>query len=257
MVSCSVPPLQRTKLKELGMSMFCHYVHPIFSKNGDFPEVVKRRVAAKSLEQGFFRSRLPELTKEEVNYLRGTADMLGLNHYITNLAYKNKSAIFSTDGPSWRNDHEVITFQLDEWKIGDSNRTRLVPWGFYKMLNRIKADFGNPPIFVTENGFSSHGGLYDDDRVIYYKSYLHAMLDAIDDGVNVVAYSAWSLMDNFEWIQGFTERFGLYEVDFNSTLRIRTPRKSAYVYKEIVRTRYLDLSFEPDLAQPMMIDQGH
>ena len=70
-------------------------------------------------------------------------------------------------------------------------------------MKKIREDYGNPPVFVTENGFSTHGGLEDDDRVNYYRLYLDAMLDAIEEGSDVRVYTAWSLMDNFEWLHGY------------------------------------------------------
>ncbi|CAH2217568.1 jg15039, partial [Pararge aegeria aegeria] len=132
-----------------------------------------------------------------------------------------------------------------------------VPWGFRKLLNRIKDDYKNPPVFITENGVATHGGIMDDDRVQYYREYLGALLDALDDGCDVRGYTAWSLMDNFEWTSGYTESFGLYEVNFDSIYRTRSPRKSAYVYKEVLRSRQLDHHYEPDLTRPITIDPGH
>ena len=71
-------------------------------------------------------------------------------------------------------------------------------------MKKIREDYGNPPVFVTENGFSTRGGLEDDDRINYYRLYLDAMLDAIEEGSDIRVYTAWSLMDNFEWLYGYT-----------------------------------------------------
>lgn len=57
---------------------------------------------------------------------------------------------------------------------------------------------------ITENGFATFGGLDDDDRIKYYRNYLDALLDAIDEGSNIIGYTAWSLLDNFEWMYGYT-----------------------------------------------------
>ncbi|CAK1602810.1 unnamed protein product [Parnassius mnemosyne] len=232
------------------------YTHPVFSVTGDFPPAMKKKIAAKSAAQGYPRSRLPEFTSEEIEYIRGSSDYFGLNHYSTFLVYRNESVYGHYESPSFGDDLEALTYEKNEWKIGESEFTKYVPWGFYKLLTKIRRDYNNPPIYVTENGFATYGGLNDEDRVTYYKGYLNAMLDAIDDGSDVRGYTTWSLMDNFEWKQGYTERFGLYEVDYESPNRTRTPRKSAFVYKQIVRTRELDWHYEPDI-DVMTIDEGH
>uniref|UniRef100_A0A2A4JPS5 beta-glucosidase n=1 Tax=Heliothis virescens TaxID=7102 RepID=A0A2A4JPS5_HELVI len=232
------------------------YTHPIFSDAGDFPPVLKEKVAAKSAEQGLFRSRLPEFTPEEVEYIKGSSDFFGLNHYTTYLVYRNESVIGRYDVPSFYDDLGNIHYQPDTWDRGASGFLKVIPWGFYKLLTQIRNDYSNPPVIITENGFSSYGGLNDDDRISYIRLYLDALLDAIDEGSDIRAYTVWSIMDNFEWLQGYTERFGLYEVDYESPERTRTPRKSAFMYKEIVRRRALDWHYEPDTTV-MTIDEGH
>ncbi|KAJ8726563.1 hypothetical protein PYW07_001261 [Mythimna separata] len=232
------------------------WAHPIFSETGDFPKVFKERIAAKSAEQGFFRSRLPEFTPEEVEFVKGTSDFFGLNHYSTYLVYKNDSEVGRYEIPSFNDDRGNIHYQPDHWEHGASDFLKVVPWGFYKLLTKIRKDYNNPVVIITENGYSNHGGLDDDDRIAYQRKYQSAMLDAIDEGSNIAGYSVWSLMDNFEWMQGYTERFGLYEVDYESPERTRTPRKSAFVYKHTVRTRALDWHYDPGTTV-MTIDERH
>lgn len=92
-------------------------------------------------------------------------------------------------------------------------------------------------IYVTENGVSTKDTpeLSDDIRSKYYISYINEVLKAIRiDNVNVKGYTAWSLMDNFEWISGYTERFGLHYVNFSDPDRPRTPKESANTYARIV-----------------------
>ena len=70
----------------------------------------------------------------------------------------------------------------------------------------------------------------------YYKHYINQVLKAIVmDGVNVKGYYAWSLMDNFEWSMGYTEKFGLYRVNMSDSMRERTPKKSAIFYRRLVQ----------------------
>lgn len=232
------------------------YAYPIFSVKGNFPPIMIENIAQKSAAQGFPRSRLPEFTEEEVEYVRGTSDFFGLNHYSSSMVYRNASVYNKHPVPSYYDDIDIGEYMDPDWGYSVSPWLRVVPWGFYKLLKQIKEDYNNPLIFITENGFSTLTGLDDSERVAYFRTYLDAMLDAIDEGCDVRNYAAWSLMDNFEWMEGYVDRFGLYEVDFDSPERTRTPRKSAFVYKEIVRTRSLDHNYEPDTSV-MTIDNGH
>ncbi|CAH0748700.1 unnamed protein product [Diatraea saccharalis] len=231
------------------------YAYPIFSKSGGWHPLFQEIIAKKSAEQGFLRSRLPELSDEEIKYLQGTSDYFGLNHYSTYIIYRNQSV--STHAiPSREDDLNVMWFQPAEWWLDENDTVKSAPWGFRKLLQYIREQYDNPPVYVTENGCSSLASIDDDNRVSYYRGYLGAMLDAIAEGSDVRGYTAWSLMDNFEWRKGYTEKFGIYEVDFTSPERTRTPRKSAFVYKEILRSRTLDYNYEPDTTV-MTIDEGH
>lgn len=116
----------------------------------------------------------------------------------------------------------------------------------YKLLQWIRNEYDNPQVWITENGVSDLGGTRDVDRVEYFNSYLEAVLDAIEDGCNVMGYIAWSLMDSYEWKDGFTVRFGLYHVDFNSPNKTRTAKMSAKVYKNIIATNSLDWEYQPE-----------
>ncbi|XP_049880677.1 myrosinase 1-like [Pectinophora gossypiella] len=222
------------------------FAHPIFSKAGDFPEQVRRNVASKSAEQGFPRSRLPKLSTKDVATIKGTSDFFGVNTYTTKLAYRDASLDGMYAVPSYMDDMSAVLVKDPTWPQSQSSWLQEVPWGFTKVLKEIKKLYNNPPVYVTENGWSSDGGLLDDDRISYLRHYLGALLDAYSEGCDIRGYTAWSLMDNFEWKSGYTEKFGLYEVDFSSPDRTRTPRKSAFVYKEVIRSRKMDPNYEPN-----------
>ncbi|PNF16841.1 Myrosinase 1 [Cryptotermes secundus] len=213
------------------------YAHPIFSQEGDYPKLVKDRIAQKSLDEGFFRSRLPKFTKEQISHIRGTFDFFGLNHYTTSLTTVGNT---ENQGPSLEADVWAQRLFDRSWKeTGDPSR-KVVPWGFRKLLNWIKNEYNNPPVFITENGVSDPTEFNDTLRIHYYTHYLNEMLNAMfQDGCNVIGYAAWSLIDNFEWNSGYTQRFGLFHVNFTDPERTRTAKESSRVYAEIIRTRQI------------------
>ncbi|RZC38804.1 Glyco hydro 1 domain containing protein [Asbolus verrucosus] len=185
--------------------------------------------------EGFLKSRLPEFTPEEIDYIKGTHDFLALNTYTTNLA---KNQDFDIGYPSWDSDSGVSKYVNESWDGAASFWLKVVPWGMRKLLNWVDQTYDHPEIFITENGFSDRGELEDQKRIDYYAEYLSNILQAIhEDGVNVTGYTAWSLMDNFEWNMAYTERFGFYYVDFDSPNRTRTIKKSAEYYKNVIATK--------------------
>ncbi|XP_049939072.1 myrosinase 1-like [Schistocerca serialis cubense] len=199
------------------------YAHPIYTEDGDYPAVVRQRVDANSAAEGRPRSRLPTFTQEEIAYIRGSADFFGLNTYVTSFITSGETGI----SPSKSRDSGVITVGGGQY-----------PWGFRNLLNWIVNEYPGYPIFVTENGLGNNGGLNDTDRINYFTSYLTALLQAVHiDGVPVIGYTAWSLMDNLEWNEGFTVKYGLYQVDFDSPNRTRTPKASAGVISQIYESR--------------------
>jgi beta-glucosidase len=94
-------------------------------------------------------------------------------------------------------------------------------------------------IYITENGtsaadqVSTGGNVYDIDRIMYLRNYLAQLNRATSEGVPVQGYFLWSLMDNFEWSDGYEKRFGLYRVDFQT--QRRTPKLSASFYREVIQ----------------------
>lgn len=115
------------------------------------------------------------------------------------------------------------------------------PEELYNQLIRIKNEYGNIPTIITENGASFNnnedtvinGKVNDVLRVDYIKRHVAAMLQAQHDGVNLKGYTVWSGWDNFEWVFGYTKRFGIIHVDFNTQERI--PKQSYYIYQSILK----------------------
>ncbi|XP_049939127.1 myrosinase 1-like [Schistocerca serialis cubense] len=216
------------------------YGHPIFTSEGDYPAVVKQRVAENSQAEGYPRSRLIEFTPEEVEYIKGTADFFGLNHYTS---YPTTEGV-SGSNPSMDLDAGAVAGDYTDYPLSASSWLRSVPWGFRKTLNWLVQQYPGYPIFVMENGWSDTGELDDQGRIDYYGAYLAEMLNAMnEDGVPVIGYTAWSLLDNFEWGTGFTTRFGLHYVDITDPDRKRTPKASSRFLEEIFRTKTLPAKY--------------
>ena len=105
------------------------------------------------------------------------------------------------------------------------------------MLQRLSAEYPLPPVFITENGAAYKdelvdGRIEDEERRAYIESHLNAVADAMHTGVDVRGYFLWSLLDNFEWADGYTSRFGLHYVDYAT--QKRTPKLSAALYREVI-----------------------
>ena len=183
----------------------------------------------------------PELLIEEISpfvengdmqIIQQRLDFFGLNHYTTMRA---RSLPGTTLGLDIVKPPPEIKQTIKGWEIN--------PEMFYQQLLELKNRYGNPTIYVTENGcasvdeINSKGKIQDIHRIEYFRDYLFAAKKAIDDGVNLKGYFAWTLLDNFEWDCGFTERFGLVYVDF-ATLR-RIPKESFYYLKNVFKKNRL------------------
>jgi beta-glucosidase len=116
----------------------------------------------------------------------------------------------------------------------------VVPDGLRELLVQLKERYPDmPPVMITENGCSynmepgADGVVDDQPRIDYLDAHLRAVAAAIDEGVDVRGYYCWSLLDNFEWAEGYTQRFGLVHVDYDT--QRRTPKRSFEWYAETIR----------------------
>lgn len=205
------------------------FADPVFF--GKYPDVMVQNVGG----------RLPSFTAEESALIKGSWDFFGLNHYTSKYAAQPNWGFSpgSYDGDTWV---ATTTTGSNGKPIGvraDSEWLYVVPWGFRSLLNWVAERYGNPGIFVTENGcdvpdessLPLDKALKDDFRVDFYKEYIGNMSLAIEDGVDVRGYFAWSLLDNFEWADGYSKRFGLHYVDYKDGLK-RYAKDSAKWYKQ-------------------------
>jgi beta-glucosidase len=107
-----------------------------------------------------------------------------------------------------------------------------------RLLNRLNTDYSMPPIYITENGaafedqLSPDGQIHDKQRLDYLRQHILQVGLARQDGVDVRGYFAWSLLDNFEWAHGYSKRFGIVRVDYDT--QQRTLKDSAYWYRQLI-----------------------
>ncbi|XP_042541296.1 klotho [Dipodomys spectabilis] len=175
------------------------FAKPIFI-DGDYPESMKHNLS----------SLLPSFTESEKKFIKGTADFFALSF-----------------GPT-------LSFQLLEphMKFHQSESPSL-----RQLLSWIDLEYNHPAIFIVENGwFVSGNTRRDDAKYMYYlKKFIMETLKAIKlDGVNVTGYTAWSLMDGFEWHRGYSIRRGLFYVDFLSQEKKLLPKSSALFYQKLI-----------------------
>lgn len=207
------------------------YADPLYV--GDYPAVMKERVG----------ERLPSFTDEEKALLKGSTDFFGLNHYWTNYIYHEDDP----PGDGYFNDRGcVMTPEKDGVLIGpqgDSSWFYVVPWGMRGLLNYIWKKYNHPEIYITENGVDIphesfmplNEALNDTFRVNFYRDYLSEVDKAINlDGVKVRGYMAWSLLDNFEWSDGYEKRFGLIYVNYKDGKQ-RIFKASAHWYRDFIK----------------------
>ena len=116
----------------------------------------------------------------------------------------------------------------------------VIPEGLTELLLHVRERYGArlPPIIITENGCAlsdrvdADGRIDDQGRIAYIDSHLRALRKAMDAGVDVRGYFVWSLLDNFEWAEGYRPRFGLVHVDFEN--QMRTPKASYHWYRQLI-----------------------
>lgn len=164
--------------------------------------------------------------------VRAAFDFVGLNYY---------TSVLVKAAPQGNGIPGLDTESLWATMHGDHPKTD-IGWtvysqGFHDILTTMARETGSLPIEITENGASYNtapdpdGRIRDAARVTYLRDHLQAMARAIDEGVPIRAYHCWSLLDNFEWAYGYSQRFGIVHVDFAS--QRRTIKESGHWYAEV------------------------
>ncbi|XP_071610237.1 lactase-like protein isoform X3 [Heliangelus exortis] len=151
------------------------FANPIY--RGDYPEVMKNYVGRKSTQQGLGTSRLPTFSVQEKTYIKGTSDFLGIGHFTARYVVQKSFPLLPV--PSYKTDGDLAELVDPNWPAPGPNWLYSVPWGFRRLLNFIKTQYGNPLIYVTENGVSDKvecTQLCDEWRIEYLKGYINEIL---------------------------------------------------------------------------------
>ncbi len=172
----------------------------------------------------------PHIEPDDLEIIHNSADYLGLNHYNSDLVHFDiiggwlKARLTPYSAPSWGRTEMG-------WGIN--------PAGLKAEVLNIKQNYGNPKVYLAENGCAmpdipdEHGFVADYDRINYLRAHIIALHESIQKGANVQGYFVWSILDNFEWERGYSKRFGLVRVDTDTLKRI--PKQSAYWYRDVIR----------------------
>jgi beta-glucosidase len=153
---------------------------------------------------------------------RAPLDFIGINLYYRTIASAPSAIERAAHAQNW-----LFPVKLQEGREGPKTDIRWEVWpkAMYDMVTRITRDYNRPVIEITESGCSFNDGpdasgeIRDTRRIQYHREYLAALGRAISEGADVRGYHAWSLLDNFEWAEGFSQRFGLSYVDFKTQKR--------------------------------------
>jgi len=196
--------------------MNLQYLDPVFL--GRYPEALSE----------IFGDAWPKWPAEDFALIRQPIDFVGVNYY-TRSVTRFDAEPWLLHAASVR--QKRATYTETGWEV--------FPQGLVDTLLRVKERYGNPPLYVTENGAAffdpptaDGGRVRDPLRVAYLREHLRAVHSAIAAGVDIRGYFAWSLLDNFEWSHGYSKRFGIVHVDFAT--QVRTPKDSARFYADVI-----------------------
>ncbi|NTV91023.1 MAG: family 1 glycosylhydrolase, partial [Clostridiales bacterium] len=181
---------------------------------GDYPEEAYAR----------FGGKLPRITPEERAIISQPLDFYGFNCYQGTVDYPIDPMSYDNYG------YQGSPKSSIGWNV--------MPEALYWSI-RFNYERYGLPLLITENGYSGidwvslDGKVHDPQRIDYINRYLLAVKKATDEGIPVLGYQYWSIMDNYEWASGYDPRFGLIHIDYQT--QKRTLKDSAYWYKELIR----------------------
>ena len=182
------------------------------------------------------RFRLGQIDAPELDYVQNgdldtiktPTDFLGINYY-------SRAIIRDHTIPESENEPRTL-FDAPKEELTEMG-WEVYPTGLYDLMSRVNRDYGPQSIYITENGAAFHdvpeddGQINDTKRLAYFKDHLTELHRAIEDGIPIDGYFAWSFMDNFEWAFGYTKRFGIVRVNYET--QQRTVKQSGHWLKAV------------------------
>ena len=172
-------------------------------------------------------AEMPPIEEGDMDIICQPMDYLGLNYY-TREVYQ---ATGENEREKWVD--ESLPFTDMGWEV--------YPQGLTDILLQLNKQYTLPPLYITENGAAmpdtyANGQVQDTNRIEYFQGHLQAVSDAAEKGVDIRGYFAWSLMDNFEWAEGYEKRFGIVYVDYAT--QQRTIKASGLAYRDFISRRH-------------------
>ncbi|XP_041968006.1 myrosinase 1-like [Aricia agestis] len=223
------------ELAELGRQhSMGRYLHPIFGRDGGWPASTERAMLDYSRRRGYTESKLPPFSQEEKDFIKGTADFIGINYYTTSVIRAARAGEEGEWFVSGSRELGAMLASPPAARTGASALLAVHPAGLRHQLHWLRRQYGDVEMLITENGYSTYAGRNDHDRIQFINDHLEQVQQAMSEGVRVVGYTVWSMIDNFEWLDGYSIKFGLVEVDFGSPNRTRTARASAHYYRCVI-----------------------
>jgi beta-glucosidase len=197
--------------------------------NGHYPEAL-----------AFLPETVMRIESGDLDKMRAPLDFIGINLYYRTIVSAPSTLERLSHAQEW-----LFPVKMAGGEQGPKTDFgwEIWPQALYDMVTRITRDFNRPVIEITESGCSyndgpdANGVIRDTRRIDYHRQYLQALARAIADGADVRGYHAWSLMDNFEWAEGFNQRFGLAYLDFKT--QQRTIKESGRWYANVAASNAL------------------
>ncbi|WP_405917166.1 GH1 family beta-glucosidase [Streptomyces sp. NBC_00728] len=205
----------------------------------DFYDLLLNRLFADPVLVGRYPEGIGELmpgdVEADLKIIGEPVDWYGINYYQPTKVGAPEGAEIEFSGLTLPAELPFTVKELEGYPITDFGWP-VVPEGLTELLTGFRERYGDrlPPVVITENG-CSYDGIDDQERIAFLDGHVRALHRALEQGVDVRGYFVWSLMDNFEWAEGYARRFGLVHVDFD-TLE-RTPKASYNWLRDALRAQ--------------------